>query len=612
MSEHHGRRGLPRAARVVVPLVLLSLAGCASIPTSGPVNTGRPLGLARGDDGVPVIGQPPAKGASQTDVVNGFLASSADFRNDHAVARLYLTAGARQRWRPQAGTTVYDKTTRVTTPVEGDRVTFGADEIGRIAADGGYRAARPGAPLEKSFRLVRESGQWRIAELDDGLLLSSAEADDTYRALSLYFLAPSGETLVPDVVLLPEQPGLTTKLVVRLLRGPTAELRGAVTTAFPDGTALQVNSVPVSPEGVATVSLDAGALRGTDNQTRERISAQLVWTLKQLSGIDAVHITAGGEDLAVSGVAAEQPISRWPLYNPDELPVAVSSYVALGGRIGRYVNDQFVAVRGEGGAETPRVREPAVSLDQQRLAAVSPGGRIVYVGGLTPGADLERRLSGRDFAAPSWDRGRNLWAVDRADGRLLYLADGADEPQVQVVQVPGLAGLERDEGAAPGDLRPQGVSISRDGARAALVVGTGRGARLLVGAINRQETADTTVKGGELLSVLNVTEVLPSLRGVRDVAWADATHLAVLGSIQGASLRPYLLAVDGYSWSDVAPVPGADPVTIATAPPLRSADVPIVVGAAPARFGQPGSILQFTSGDTWEQVGPGADPAYPG
>ena len=37
---------------------------------------------------------------------------------------------------------------------------------------------------------------------------------------------------MPDPVLLPDLPGLTTKLMTRLLQGPTESLRGAVDTAF--------------------------------------------------------------------------------------------------------------------------------------------------------------------------------------------------------------------------------------------------------------------------------------------------------------------------------------------------------------------------------------------
>ena len=43
--------------------------------------------------------------------------------------------------------------------------------------------------------------------LDDGLLLPLSEVGETYRQLSLYFLGPSGHTLVPDTVLLPERAG---------------------------------------------------------------------------------------------------------------------------------------------------------------------------------------------------------------------------------------------------------------------------------------------------------------------------------------------------------------------------------------------------------------------
>ena len=86
------------------------LAGCATIPTSGPVRTGGDLGLQRAEDRRrPDRPGPAAKGADPESIVLGFLQSNADFVNDHEVARKYLTATARQRWRPQAGTAVYDQ-----------------------------------------------------------------------------------------------------------------------------------------------------------------------------------------------------------------------------------------------------------------------------------------------------------------------------------------------------------------------------------------------------------------------------------------------------------------------------------------------------------------------
>lgn len=589
---------MSRGSRLLLPVgvcAVLALAGCASIPTSGPVRSGGDLRLQRADDGVSVIGEPPRPGATPSQIINGFLDSSADFQNDHEVARLYLTTAASRAWRPQAGTQVYDKTELSVEQSSADASTFvfDAPAVGDIAGDGTYSRAEVGPPVIRQFRLAKVNGQWRIADLDDGLLLSSSELGDTYRQVSLYFLAPSGVTLVPDPVLIPELPGLSTKVVARLLRGPTSALRGAVTTAFPEGTSLDVSSVPVT-DGVATVQLDDTALRA-DDTARQQMSAQLVWTLKQLSGVTAIRIRVGGEDLQVNSAGAVQQSTDWPTFDPDKVPSNLSAYVELDGRVGRYLEGKFSPVLGEGGLARPRVRTPAVSFDNARLAAVSaPAGHSVLVGRMQDGEKLAPRIGGpdSDFSSPSWDRDNGLWVVDRTEGALWYLADGATTPQQ--VAVPSNDGLP-----------VRGARVSRDGARVALLVGTGQQARFMLAAVRRVETADPQVEGGERLSLASVTEPLPGLLGVRDMAWADATHVEVLGSLESASLRPYEVSVDGWRFPDIEPVPGpGEAVSIAAAPPLG--DTALVVGTST------GQLWQFTSSSGWAELGPGTQPAYPG
>lgn len=584
-------RVVPSRAVPLVVAVVVALAGCAGIPTSGPVKAGGDLRLERADEGVPVIGEPPRPGASPGEIVSGFLDSSADFQNDHEVARLYLTSAASQAWRPQSGTVIYDKSASTLDPPQGEAatITFEAPEVGQIAADGAYSRAVPGATVTRRFELTRTGGEWRISAVGNGLLLSSSELGDTYRQVSLYFLAPTGDALVPDTVLIPELPGLSTKLVARLLRGPTASMRGAVTTAFPEGTSLDVGSVPVT-DGVALVGLDSTAL-GVDDTTRQQMSAQLVWTLKQLAGVRAIRITAGGESLRVTSAGAEQQRDDWPTFDPDRVPGNLSAYVELNGRIGRYLGGKFVPVLGAGGAggpQAPQLRAPAVTLDNTRLAALTTDGSTVLVGQMTNDAALEPRIQGADFSAPSWDRDKGLWVVDRASGQLLFLADGAEK--AQQVTVPSAGG------------RLQAVQVSRDGARVALVVGTGRGARMRIGSIRRLAGTDS---GDERLSLQSLTQPLPELRGVRDVTWADATHVMVVGSLDEGVLRPYQVSIDGWKFPDVEPVPGTSPaVSISAAPPLG--ENPLVVGTAD------GHLWEFASSSGWAELGPGSSPAYPG
>ena len=580
-------------SRLLPVLLAAALAGCATIPTSGPVRAGGDLGLQRAEDRVAPIGQPPAKGASPEDIVLGFLQSNADFVNDHEVARKYLTPAARQRWRPQAGTAVYDQVAAplaVRPSADGTDVAVAGAEVGRIDAAGSFARSAPDRTVARDFGLQRIDGEWRINRLDDGLLLPLTEVGETYRQLSLYFLGPSGRTLVPDTVLLPGVPGLSTKLIDRLLHGPTASLRGAVTTAIPPGTGLEVSSVAVRG-GLATVRLDSSALQA-DDDAREQLSAQIVWTLKQLPEVRQVRITAGGDSPLLPGVSEEVNHDPWPTYDPDDLPATPSAYVvgppAHAGQIGRYLDGSFEPAPGGGGTGAIPLRSPAVSLDATRLAAVSTDGHTVYVGPLARDGRLEARIVGKDLSQPSWDPGKNLWVVDRATGQLWYLADGADRPREVSVASLGAVG------------RPAAVAVARDGARVALVVGSGRQARLRLLAVRRTESAD-----GVEVSLAEPRDPLPDLRSVRDVSWADATTLAVLGSRGGAPVIPYYVDTDGYDVIEGEPVP--EPLTItAASPPRQSQENPPIVGTADGR------LLQFTSGSGWQPVGLGSDPAYPG
>jgi lipoprotein LpqB-like beta-propeller protein/sporulation and spore germination protein len=584
MSEQRVARGLLGAAAIVVATLVLS--SCAQIPTSGPVKSGGDPRLAQADNRVRSIGRPPRPGDSQTGVVEGFLASSADFRNDHAVAREYLTPTAAQSWRPQTSTVVYEPTASPPIVVDSDDLSVEYGEKGQINEDGSFTSVTPDTTVTRSFHLTKVDGEWRISALQNGLLLSSSDVDDAYHRVALYFVAPSGTTVVPDLVFLPELPGLTTKVVARLLRGPAADLQGAVTTAFPDGTALDVNAVSVS-NGLATVQLSSTARQAND-EARVQMSAQIVYTLKQFPDITRVRIKAGGQDLGVTG-GVEQSVTLWPLFDPDYLTTnEPSAYYSHGGAIGTFGKNGFNAVRGSGGRGVPPLQTPAVSLDLQRLAAVGNHGRTVYVGPMAVNATMRPRISGKDLSQPSWDRGQNLWVVNRATGELWYLADGAQDAQV--------VALPRD----PTGLSLTGVSVGRDGARVALIFGTGRDAILKVAAIQRIETVD----GSERVGIIDMHEPRPDLRGVRNATWADATTIAVLGSVAGSGSGPFVLDPQGYRIDDIQPLP--DAITLTAAPPYAAKGPPLVAGTSS------GTLYEYTSAGGWTQAGAGWSPAYPG
>ena len=242
---------------------------------------------------------------SPGEIVAGFVQASASFENDHSVAREYLTPETAAIWNPATGTRVYEGNLALSaqggTTTEGSTsVQLQAAEAGSISAQGRYQVSAAAREINIGFRLTQVSGEWRIASPPSGLLLSRADIDRAYRSFNVYFLDPSFSTLVPDPRMIPlDGPGVATSLMRALLTGPTDWLAPAVRTGFPDGTTLTVESVPVI-DGIARIDLDPLA-RLTDDATRAVMSAQMVWTLGQVSTISDIEITAGGATVAGTG-----------------------------------------------------------------------------------------------------------------------------------------------------------------------------------------------------------------------------------------------------------------------------------------------------------------------
>lgn len=568
------RRRLPVLIAVAAALV----AGCASLPTGGPVREGNDLQLERDDSAVRPIGQPPLPGADPEEIVRGFVRAGADFDGNHRVARLYLAPAIRERWRPGVGADLYNRAEGDVSLTVGDdgRVALDASSEARISRDGQYIPVAPGTRLKRTFNVAKVAGEWRITALEDGLVLARSAVPQIYRQLNIYFVAPSRKVLVPDPVLLPALPGLSTSVVNRLLRGPTSLLRGAVVSGFPARTSLAVASVPIR-DGVATVRLETPAGKA-DQTARELMSAQLVWTLKQLPDFRSLRVTIDGEPIGVSGAAEPQLRDDWGKYDPATITGDASVYVVHEGRVGQLLDRKFVRVAGPAGDGRLASRSVAVSADLTRLAVVSADGRALLVGPLRRPAAPTPRLRGTDLSPPSWDAVGNVWVADRATGRLWFVPPGGAEPTPVAAE---------DLAAAP----IMGARVARDGTRVALVVGRAAGSRMYIGAVLRDPDGST-------VQITAVREVLPDLRDVRDVAWIDATRLAVVAQLRDeAPGTPVVTDSSGYDVSPLEPLPGL--VSIAAAPAN-----PIVAGT------KDGRVQRYTATGEWRRMGPGTNPAY--
>ena len=571
-----------RSAAAVLAGAVVLLAGCASIPDAGPVDQGREITFRQQDAYVRRLAQPPPPGASRESVARGFLVAAGDFDRDHAVAREYLAAGLRPSWSPDQGVRIYKEATLRLTPRPNNEFTVAADLVGTIESDGAYTRAPADARLTSSLRLGQVDGEWRIVGLDPGLLLTDGDVARAYREVDLYFVdVATRSRLVPDPVLLPIRQGLATSVVQAMLRGPTSRMRGAVVSQFPAGTRLNDRIVTVE-NGVVDVDLSEEA-RNAAGRQRELLSAQLVWTLRALPDVRAVHITANNADYAVPGVPDQQPRDAWPNFAPDVIGPDSPLYafsarrlVILSPRDGSKPATT-VPLRGAAGSGRPPLADPAISIGEQDVAGLSADRRSLFRGSVAEDAEFFRALEGANLSEPSWDAGGGLWVVDRtAGGPVVHLLTGTVDSRVEAPEL--------------GAKRVLSFRVARDGARAAVVVDEGGGrSRLLVGRVER-------ASGPPRLAGLQ--PIGRELTSLGPVTWQDANHVVVLArKDDGSAPQPYIVDIDGGAAEATARLAGI--TSIAAAPDDR-----LFASAAKG-------VFQF-EGEGWQRVGSGTDLTFQG
>jgi hypothetical protein len=568
-------------------LTSVLLTGCgmgpgsfvAQVPTAGPIEQGQLVSNTSADQFIRVIARPPRDGMSPTEIVQGFLESSASFDSNHAVARSYLTPEAAGEWDPSAGVSVYDG---VPTLVEaGAAVLFSSTLSGRISDNGRFTVEDPGTQLQQSFFLTQRDGEWRINLAPRGLLLSIFDVNRAYRSFPLYFFNPSFQTLVPDARLIPViGPALGTTLIQGLIDGPNEWLRPAVRTGFPAGVELAVDAVPIE-NGIARVNLNASVTLANDS-ARVALSQQIVWTLRQLPEVQFVEIAVNGTPLSVPGTVSPQSRDAWPGVDPGGLPSDTVGYASTGVGVVRLTPNGDFAVPGGFGFVEDALAKLAVSTDGERALGSTLSGELLW-GNLIVGTDLEpippsdAIQSGLQSVA--FDRESSAWIVNGNGVAQTLLPTG----ETFVIEINGL-----DQGDFV-----QSVIPSRDGTRAAIIVSNATGSALLLARVDRPSPANIT-----RIQLQKPIRVESKLSAVNAVAWSSANTIAVIGSETAGTVQIYEINLGrGEIQAQGSP---ADPISIAAAPGMAT----LVTSAD-------GSIYE-NSTQSWIVRIQGSAAAYPG
>jgi hypothetical protein len=565
-----------RVRALLAGVAVIVLAGCAGIPTSGPVHVGRQLPPAGGlgDVDFRILPPLPSPGMSPDDIVHGFLRAMVNDDGDYEIARSFLTPRAAIDWNANSVVTTYDDSgvSFVVKPGGGATRTIAvqAPRVGVIDTRGDYT---PGTGTVRStFELARQSGEWRIDRLPSGVLLSTLDAQRSFRLANVYYVRRAGTGLVPEQVLLrPGSRGVTTALVRALLSGPGTWIAPAVRTSFPAGTEL-LGNVPVDQFGVAEVNLSAALRQATGGQLKA-LSAQLVWTLRQVSEISAVRLLADGAPVAVPGVPTNQPRASWTALDPAARPAVTSGFFSDGG-VWRESGSEIAGLDAATGLAGVAVSHRGDNFAGLRVDSTS----ATVVSGPLGRAPIAR-LTADTLTAPT---------IDRA-GDVLTVATNGARRWVAVIAANGTVGRAVADRTLIGR-QVQLLRLSRDGARVAAVVGAARHGRLIIGRV-------TVVRGQLHLS--GFRGVLPGVPDVRGVAWDGADQVVVSASDASGGREVLAVDVDGYltrTWPTAGLRP--EPTDVAILP-----GQPLLVAAG-------GSVWLDDPVGGWRRLGRGTAPAY--
>ncbi|MGN8024927.1 LpqB family beta-propeller domain-containing protein [Microbacterium sp. 22242] len=494
---------LARALRsALVVAAALSLAACASLPTTGDVRPGLAADSSDKRSDVAYLPQGPSNGMDPEQIVRGFIDAASSPKDSWGVAREYLTAAAAQKWKPDSGVTIDTSLSdRTYSPPDADKqaksttVRLGLRPAATVDENGNYSTSTASGSAEFSFALSKDSdGQWRISSAPDGIVLDAQSfADgDVLAPYTLQYFDPTWTYLVPDVRWFPKRENTASRIVQSLVSGkPSPWLANGVRTAFTGDVALARSTVTADAQ-VAEVALTDAALNA-DASTLARMRTQLERSLSGV-GVLQVKLTAGGRDLnAGSASVAPTGVDTRPLVLTDK-------------GFGFLANGAIAPVPGVS-SELTSLQKPITAIraasGAQRVA-IQTGDGTVY-------AVADGRISEVDgrpgLLAPALDPFGFIWTVPQ------------QAPRSIIAWSTGVSPTPIDGPQDASDI--SAVAMSRDGSRLAMAVTAAGQSRVEVAAVTRDDRGAPTGIGQQ-----SVIAWPPG--AVSDITWLDDTTVGVL------------------------------------------------------------------------------------
>ncbi|MGM1063618.1 LpqB family beta-propeller domain-containing protein [Saccharothrix sp. Mg75] len=473
-----------RSARALLalPVALLALSGCAAIPTqTSPI----PVNPSAGNATVAVAPEPVA-GIDPLTLVREFVNAAANPENDYAAARAYLTSEAEKTWDTKGAPAIIETTfnTVPTAALSDDdkqrTVLLQGKNVGRLQLEDNSFVQQLGN-LETPVGITRDEGEWRISDPPDGIFVPLSGFQQNYRRVTLFFYDQDFAVLVPDprwVVVAPST-SIPSRVVNLLLKGPAVGMRGALSTAVPNGAAQRKNT---AENDNGALEVDLTKVGDITAAVGKQIVAQVV---KSLAGVTSSRVRVLVEGQPISPDQEEWRTSDVQTGEALTTPAAgLGGLLVENGRIRRASGEPVPGPAGEGAYE---VLSGAQSVDGSQLAVVTRAGSSarLRVGGVQ--GDLAQvDLTASTLTRPTWLLGGRQ---DEPGSEVWTVVDGTD-----VVRV-----IRTDNGWTANAVNASELSLigkitelrlSRDGTRVAAVVD----GKLIVAAVVRGQDSAVSLR----------------------------------------------------------------------------------------------------------------------
>lgn len=525
-----------RASVIAMALVAL-VAGCAQIPRTSAV---KEVGsISEQDSGlgqVDFLPSAPQNGATQEEILKGFIQAAVSPQSDYGVAREFLATGFRSKWNPDASVTVDTGSEREYSAEGTDKQLLTLTPEAFVDAGGSYRTAESSTDIQQQYSFVKQGGQWRISKAPNGVIIDSSRFPNVFEAHSLYFFSPDFNYLVPDQRWFPNAPAsLQTRIVKELVAGPAKWLTGAYVTAFPQGSQLTSDSVTVTG-GQADVDLNSTA-GAVDASTVARMQLQLSQSLASVAGITDVRISIEGVPRQVSNDAASQVI--------QDPSVDTNALVERAGKFGLLSGSNVTEIPGISSmVEALKPRAVTLSADHRTAVVSGDGGNWL----VDASADQPKHIDARPgVIAPTLDPAGYGWSATSSDPRDLVVL--------------GPSGTVETLTAGWADARSLlAISMSRDGTRLAALVHTDEGTDIMVAGIVRSSSGKPT----SISSPIDLGQV-PGGTAL-SLTWLDELTVAALASTSHGDTSVDVQTIGGGSDVQPGPSKGASIGPVGAAP----------------------------------------------